>query len=300
MQQLAFNRIIIIEIKIQGKAIMKKQIIYLLSRTPVHVGAGNSVGVVDSPIQRERHTKTPIIPGSSLKGVISDLWNGTDYKRTDDGKRLFGNDNSSESTAGELLIGEARVLAFPVRSAKGSFAWITSPLALQKFSRESGMVINTTQFDDLNADSCFAFGNNIFKDNAVLLEEYKFSVEGSSETIAAQLVNIFADDDVWKTVAKRLVIVNDEIFSYFVEHACEVVTRICIDDETGVVKGGALFNQEQVPSETMFYAVIATMKSAENLTALTEKIATVGNTLQVGGNATIGLGYCSVNFQEVK
>ena len=278
----------------------QKQIMYLLSRTPVHVGAGNSVGVVDSPIQRERHTKTPIIPGSSLKGVISDLWNDGDYKRTAEGKTLFGNDNSSESTAGELLIGEARVLAFPVRSAKGSFAWITSPLALQKFSRESGMVIDTDQFDGLSEDSCFAFGDNVFKADAVLLEEYRFNVKGSSETIASSLAEIFASDDTWKTVANRLVIVNDELFSYFVEHACEVVTRIRIDDETGVVKGGALFNQEQVPSETMFYSVIGTFKSADNLTKLVEKIATGGNILQVGGDATIGLGYCSVNFQEVK
>ncbi|MGL4853808.1 MAG: RAMP superfamily CRISPR-associated protein, partial [Lentisphaeria bacterium] len=52
---------------------------YLFAKSPVHVGAGNSVGVVDSPIMRERHTKTPIIPGSSLKGVISDLWNDEDY-----------------------------------------------------------------------------------------------------------------------------------------------------------------------------------------------------------------------------
>ena len=96
---------------------MKKMTMTLFARTPVHVGAGNSVGAIDSPVQRERHTRIPIIPGSSLKGVISDLWNdkGADGKRRrlDEGKKLFGEDDSSkDAKVGSLLIGEARVLAF--------------------------------------------------------------------------------------------------------------------------------------------------------------------------------------------
>jgi len=272
---------------------------YLFSRSPIHVGAGNSVGVVDSPIMRERHTKTPIIPGSSLKGVISDLWNDEQYNRTTEGTTLFGNDNANQQIAGELLIGEARVLAFPVRSAKGSFAWITSPHALQKFSRDTGEQINTTQLDNLKDNQCLACGDVIYKDKSVILEEYKFNETGSSKEIAETLSGLF-NDSVWQTVASKLVIVNDEMFSYFVEHACEVVTRICVNDETGVVKDGALFNQEQIPADTLFYSIIGTMKSKENLTNLSEKIKEHNNVIQVGGNATIGLGFCSVNFSEVK
>ena len=273
---------------------------YLFSRSPVHVGAGNSVGVVDSPIMRERHTKTPIIPGSSLKGVISDLWNDTDYNRTEDGVKLFGNSNSQkeeELKAGELLIGEARVLAFPVRSAKGGFAWITSPHAIQKFSRESGINIDTTAASQLTEGQCLACEKIAF-DTDVILEEYKITRTGDAKNIAKTLSSLFTDT-VWNSVLDRLVIVNDEMFAYFVEHACEVVTRICIDDETGVVKKGALFNQEQVPSETLFYSTIGTMKSANNLKALTTKIKEIGEVIQVGGNATIGLGICSVNFGEI-
>ena len=53
---------------------MKKQIMSIFTRTPMHVGAGSSVGIVDLPIIRERHTDYPVIPGSSLKGVLADLW----------------------------------------------------------------------------------------------------------------------------------------------------------------------------------------------------------------------------------
>jgi len=109
--------------------------LYLFTRTPLHVGAGSSVGAIDMPIQRERHTQIPIIPGSSLKGVLRDLWT----RKSPEQDELFGPE-SDEAThfAGNLLVGEARVLCFPVRSAKGSFAWLTSPLALQRYARDTG------------------------------------------------------------------------------------------------------------------------------------------------------------------
>ena len=51
------------------------QILYLFTRTPLHVGAGASVGAIDQPIIRERHTGFPVIPASSLKGTFADAWN---------------------------------------------------------------------------------------------------------------------------------------------------------------------------------------------------------------------------------
>lgn len=108
---------------------MKKHITALFAQSPVHVGAGNSVGAVDMPVVRERHTRIPVIPGSALKGVLSTFW-GNRREKGSDAYHLFGGEDAKEASAGQLLIGEARVLAFPVRSARKSFAWVTSPLAL--------------------------------------------------------------------------------------------------------------------------------------------------------------------------
>jgi CRISPR-associated protein Cmr4 len=44
--------------------------VFLVCETPLHAGSGDSLGVVDLPIQRERHTSFPKIEGSSLKGAI--------------------------------------------------------------------------------------------------------------------------------------------------------------------------------------------------------------------------------------
>lgn len=281
---------------------MKKMTMTLFARTPVHVGAGNSVGAVDSPIQRERHTRIPIIPGSSLKGVISDLWNDENFERKAEGKKLFGEDKGGQkidgkeikAQAGSLLMGEARVLAFPVRSAKGMFAWLTAPVVLNRFKRDTGAAFDVPKVE---GEATLAFGD-LKLGGQVVLEEYNFKAdkEPAAEIVEA-LQDLVKDDPVWSGIDKQLVIVSDEIFQHFCEHACEVVTRIRINDETGVVDGGALFNQEQVPSETLFYTTVMSKDEAD-LKILKTKLE-AEQWLQVGGDATIGLGFCTVNCGEV-
>lgn len=272
---------------------MKQKIMSIFTRTPLHVGAGNSVGAIDSPVMRERHTRIPIIPGSGIKGVLSDLWNDANYNRTEEGKKLFGNDDPKNAKAGKLLIGEARVLAFPVRSAKGAFAWITAPMALQKFQAVSGKTLNIPELD-IESEKCLG-SESLLLSGKVILEEYCLESINLCTELAEQLAEI-SENVLWKTIKERLVVVSDEMFSYFVENACEVVTRIRVNDEKGTVDTGALFNQEQVPSETMFYAVINAV-DAEVIDILVGKMNAQGNVLQLGGDETTGLGYCEVNLK---
>ncbi len=279
---------------------MKKNFVALFAQSPVHVGAGNSVGVVDSPVMRERHTRIPVIPGSSLKGVFSSLWSG---KRDVDSEArvLFGSDDAKNASAGQLLIGEARVLAFPVRSAKNAFAWITCPLALERFRRDSGIDFEIPEIT--KEDECYAADALEMNQSKVVLEEYIF--DNMAEDEIAELAKSLAavtNAAVWQnSIKSRLVVVADEIFSYFVENACEIVSRCRIDDVTGTVASGALFNQEQVPSETLFYFPVFAenrkeMTSDAALAAFQKKLAENGNMIQVGGDETIGLGFCEVKF----
>jgi len=48
----------------------KANIMFLIAETPMHAGSGDSLGIVDMPIQRERHTDFPKIEASSLKGSM--------------------------------------------------------------------------------------------------------------------------------------------------------------------------------------------------------------------------------------
>ena len=45
-------------------------LMFVHALTSIHPGSGTALGVVDLPVQRERHTNWPTIAGSSLKGVL--------------------------------------------------------------------------------------------------------------------------------------------------------------------------------------------------------------------------------------
>jgi len=279
---------------------MEQKIMSFFARTPIHVGAGNSVGAIDSPIARERHTRIPILPGSALKGVLSDMWS-ENSDRTEK-ETLFG----TEKQAGGLLIGEARVLAFPLRSARGAFAWITCPLALERFNRDSGRHLSIPKLtpDKQNEMFCAAGDQILAEKNSVVLEEYVFTQNSNGKSALDEIEKTFldlSDDPVWKELLPgHLAMISNEMFSYFVENACEVVTRVRIDDEKGIVANGALFNQEQLPSETLLYSVIGWQKKKENApwTDLENKFTANAGQLQIGGDETIGLGCCSIKLEK--
>lgn len=291
---------------------MQSKVLYLFTRTPLHVGAGSSVGAIDQPVQRERHTGFPIIPGSAIKGVLAD---GNDYLLRDDtgkiqqdadrkascrtalGAKLFGlgagqadNDNGQ---AGALSFGEAQLLAFPVRSAKGCFAWLTSPLALMRWQRASGI---TFPIPDISQAGTAYFSESQLGENgthataSALFEDYVFQHAGEFAA-ANELVKAIKVDGLWSELAAtHLALVSDDTLSHFARTSCEVAQHVVIDDETGTAKDGLLFNQENVPAETLFFATLHA-KSAGTLDQLT-----IPNPIQLGGDATTGLGFCSTSL----
>ncbi len=289
---------------------MDTRLLSLFTRTPMHVGAGSSVGVVDLPVIRERATGYPVVPGSSLKGVLADLWNdaenldGKERRKDGDLSRLFGPDKANAACAGALLVGECRILAFPVRSAKGGFAWLTCPLALSRLQRDFAkeMELGGIQFDA--EEKCYA-PDALAIDGSVILEEYAYVKKGEVPESVLKTLEKVSADQLWQHELKEhLAIVPDDIFKYFVLNACEIAQHVKIDDETGVASDGALFVQENVPSEAMFTCLVRAvnrpkMEAAAALAALEKKLRDNGNLLQVGADATTGLGWCFASLVKV-
>ena len=96
--------------------------IFYYAVSPVHMGAGTSVGVVDNPIQRERHTEHPCFAGSGLKGAFRHHFAATQMEDTANlgnlEHLLFGPPSAGELHAGAVSLGDAQLVAFPVRSLK--------------------------------------------------------------------------------------------------------------------------------------------------------------------------------------
>jgi CRISPR-associated protein Cmr4 len=294
---------------------MLTQNLFIFTRTPLHVGAGASVGAIDQPIQRERHTGFPIIPASSLKGTFADAWNDT-LESDDKGKKvrgkgvaawLFGADDPHAACAGSVLFGEARLLAFPVRSAKGGYAWITCPLMLQRAARDSVGGLKLKEIKEPKEDEA-AFAEKGVLDlgnGQIVLEEYTFKrAEGPVQAAGEALSSLLDGDPILQTLKHRLVILSNGMMQYFARNACEIAQHVRIDDETGTADGGGLFNQENVPSETLFYSVLRftdarirrTEKAADAARAFADRLAEHGHVFQFGGDASTGLGYCTVKL----
>jgi CRISPR-associated protein Cmr4 len=274
------------------------RILYLFTRTPLHVGAGASVGAIDQPIQRERHTGFPIIPGSSLKGVLRDT-----AARDDEFKAHVDAIFGVQDNAGRVSIGEAKILAFPVRSAKGSFAFATCPLALERFQRDHGGLGALKVPPEPEDMKCLAGDTVTISRNGqtgVVLEEYRFNraagdagkFPGEWETALPNLL----DDPVWQAGKGRFVLLSNGDFAHFVKTACEISQHVAIDPQKGTAKRGALFNLEAVPAEALFFAQLTSLARANGeLDKLTD-LFTRKPLLQFGGDGTTGLGFCTVKL----
>src|SRR5690625_1560435 len=279
---------------------MKTRIHYIFTRTPLHVGSGTSVGAIDEPIQRERHTGFPIIPGSSIKGVMRDhlrhqLPNGSEIE-----DQVFGwtpAQGSSESAqAGAFSFSEAKLLAFPLRSAKGSYALATSPLALQRYAR---LVENAPPIPEAPKEAeCFSGDAVLIQTpnrKGVALEEYAFSWNGAFPEEWAEHLSGLLDDSVLEGAKGRWVLLSDTDFSHFALNATQINQHVRINDETGTAEDGGLFDEETVPSETLFFSAITDMPYECDRESVIEYFSSE-QLMQFGGNATTGLGFCTVKL----
>jgi CRISPR-associated protein Cmr4 len=277
---------------------MSSRILYLFTRTPLHVGAGASVGAIDQPIIRERHTGFPVIPGTSLKGVLRDTAT-RDAGLKEHVDAIFG----VQDNAGRLSIGEAKILAFPVRSAKGSFAFTTCPLALERFQRDHGDLGALKVPPEPDDMKCLAGDTVTISRNGqtgVVLEEYRFNRTAGDagkfpnewETALLKLL----EDPVWQAGKGRFVLLSNGDFAHFVKTACEVSQHVGIDPQKGTAKRHALFNLEAVPAEALFFAPLTSLARANGELDKLAELFIRKPLLQFGGDGTTGLGFCTVKL----
>jgi Uncharacterized protein predicted to be involved in DNA repair (RAMP superfamily) len=110
-----------------------------------------------------------------------------------------------------------------------------------------------------------------------------------------------------------LVILSDDNFEQFVASSTEVITRTKIDDKTGTVQSGALWTEEYLPQDTIFYSIAMASPvrvkkdetkgifEAETPDKEAEKVlqffeSGVPDIIQIGGNQTIGKGIARIQI----
>lgn len=304
---------------------MKTQPYLLHALSPLHAGTGQSVGVIDLPIARQRATGIPYVPGSSIKGVLRDARRRGGVEPPIE-EAIFGpyreqrgpegDTQAIDEHAGALLVGDARLLAMPVRSLRGTFALVTSPLLLQLAARDLAAGGHGALPPPQPVPPATALVQDPGSSPLVLegpkprihLEDIDLDVKRADEALVAWakiLERALAPED-WEILRRRLAVVDDETMTFLWETATQVDTRVRISRETGVVEDGALWTEESLPAETLLIGLMAAEDSFRKGAAhdaariLAEALPRAAETLQLGGKATVGRGRCRIRRVAVE
>jgi CRISPR-associated protein Cmr4 len=322
-----------------GIMILDTTTLYLYVETPLHAGVGSGLSSIDLPIQRERTTQYPMIQGSSIKGKLRSVAEAATKGerpiwRKDDVEVVFGPEKSADH-AGALIVGDARILLFPVRSLSGVFAYTTSHDVLNRFLRginrtEANLAWKVPPEKPNTALVTEKINSRVAIDETLVLEEFSFTAEKSDEVdtiaqwIAENALPQTNEYAYWRQKMRdSLVILPDNDFRDFVVNATEIITRIRIKRDTKTVDNGALWTEEHLPSDTLFYVPIYATNSRKSkngangkneanssdlstATSILEKARSLEKNqqgyIQLGGDETVGRGMVRMHWQrqEVK
>ena len=295
---------------------MLSHLYHLHALSALHAGAGQSTGVIDLPIARERASALPYVPGSGLKGVLREHQREHPDQRADLWKAAYGPEHdSSAGFQGALAIGDALLLCLPVRSLAGGFAWATCPLQLLRYQRDAQALelepkppaIVPTVADNKvllgSANSSLTFANG--QSEQVALEEFLITPDADQKNVslsqqwAVFIANlVFRDskwqvDSAWQTLfTQRFAILSDADFDFLAETATEVRARIRIENGTAANK--ALWYEENLPAETILWGVLAAHASRDGKVlppdTMLQQVPGPDARIQLGGKATVGRG----------
>lgn len=276
----------------------KAALLFMYTLTPLHPGSGASVAAVDLPIQRERHTRFPMIQASGVKGGLRSLATALEREKklgADGAKTIevvFGPDTANASDhGGALSVTDARLCLFPVRAASGVFAWITCPAVIARLARDLELMIPPGDADRApEAVSAFrklvrelpTFDEEeraavtpekssvVLQDASIVLEDFCFALKKDGRDKVGALAAWLAEHalppglDYWSEKLKTdLVLVGNDDFTYLVETCTEVITRVKLG-EAGTVEAGP-WDEEHLPSESLLYtATLAARPKAKN------------------------------------
>lgn len=296
--------------------------LYLYTETPLHAGTGSGLSSIDLPVQRERTTQYPMIQSSGVKGKLRAALEKDRETLTASEKEMvdivFGPPSTSgggSDHAGALIVSDARLLLFPVRSLNGIFAYTTSYDVLSRFKRDIEREPTAVKLDwDVPkppSEKVLVTSNSeIHYKNNIVLEEFSFDAQADEkvDTIAdwiAQNALPNLGTDYWSNKIKlSLAILPNDVFRDFVLYATEVITRVRLDRERKTVEKGALWTEEHLPADTLLYVPLYAAKARKKNSQVTEQevlaqVKALNNTyLQLGGDETVGRGLVRVRLSD--
>ncbi|MGH2524939.1 MAG: type III-B CRISPR module RAMP protein Cmr4, partial [Anaerolineales bacterium] len=302
--------------------------------TFLHPGTGQTTGVVDLPVQREVHTGFPMIASSGLKGALREKaerkWKDSPQKV----HVVFGPEGSEAAGALTVTDGRILALPVRSLQKVFLWVTCPMVLErLARDAKLAGVPLVDVP-SDTGVDTGKAVpSENSGLQPPLVLEELRMDLvsdtgkQGQCGKLVTELKRL-APTLGQAGLDGRLVIISNEDFQYFCRHALQVSARIALNErKTTTGDGGNLWYEETLPPETVLYALLLAHKprfkpqaavasgapgvGADTLAAdgvappqswpkdapgVISEIHTLlnGQYVQVGGNETVGQGWCQV------
>jgi CRISPR-associated protein Cmr4 len=278
----------------------KQQLLFLQTLTSLHSGAPAPTPLL-TPFLREEDTAWPRLAHSTLRGALrrhmrhqlqAGLEAPADWKQAADQdpvlRQLFGAADQVEP--GILELSDARLLALPVRSARGIFTWVTCPAVLEGLQRSLAAceLEALPALPELHKDQVACSPeHSALRDDHLLIEEFVLRrTSDEVEGLTARLQSLFPSITEW---TQRWALISNEYFGHLVRHVLPLEAF-----STGAPQ--APHYREFLPAETLMYAV-ASGGQPELMDALADRLPPL---LQVGGQTTAGKGFCSLSLATGK
>lgn len=227
------------------KKMNNSRLLILKAMSPIHVGASESSGIVDMPIQREASTNIPKIESSAFKGALKDYFN------KEETKLLFG----GSKIGGQLSFTDLKLLFFPIKSSQNIFSLISCPYVLDRFLQDTlsyhvkikELYNMLSDYENLNNNLALVTANS---EGNIYLGKCIF------KTRKIECDDLFENFKEYDDILNRIVIVSNKNFKDFVSYYTYITTRNSINKETGTSMGSALFTQEYLPDESILYGIV--------------------------------------------
>lgn len=290
-------------------------ILHVLS--PLHCGTGQSVGGIDLPIAREKASGVPIVPGSSLKGVLRSV-SAPNKTAAEDARHraAFGPETMNASDhAGGLAFSDLLLAFLPVRSVRGTYAMVTSPYLLRRVMRDAqdaGIALPALPGEPSAGKALHVHARIVAKigdRSCVVLDDFDLNATQDPKLTAwvtrfAELA--FADANERTAFVERTCLVDEDTMAVLLETGTEVTARNHLNAETKTVDGGGLWTEESLPVESLLVGLVLAnsvvlpskeRKEADELMSHVHQL-TAARAIQVGGKASVGRGLCRVRVLE--
>ncbi|MBO5007106.1 MAG: type III-B CRISPR module RAMP protein Cmr4 [Clostridia bacterium] len=255
---------------------MTTKLYYIDCLTNLHVGSGDAnFNIVDKEVEKDPITGDPIIHASGIKGALRDAFKK--FGNMDKEFEIFGKPASANesNTVGTYKFFDAHILYRPLRAKGGIYPYV-----------------NVTTVESVNAfiDIVTAFGINagVKKISVTFHENINFLTSEQGVQVEGEASQKLDDENI--NNLKKLFGDNFAIAKSLDDYPLPVIARNNLQGK------GNLWYEEYVPHGSRFYmlAIIPDGASADEVNKVIPKMG------QVGGNASVGYGYCSFTAQEGK